>query len=63
MRKAALFVAGIIFALMAILHITRLYFQFPIIINSMLVPLWVNWVGLVVSGTLTIWMFTALKKK
>jgi len=62
MSRAPLLVAGIIFALVALLHLARLYFQFPITFNEMPVPLWANAAGLVISSGLSIWMFCSLKK-
>lgn len=59
MKKSPLIVAGILFALVALVHLSRLYFQFPLIIGTTLIPLWVNGIGLVVSGALSYWMFTS----
>lgn len=62
MRKAPLIVAGIIFALIALLHLARLYWQVPIIVNDMPVPLWANSIGFIVAGLLSLWMFCSAKK-
>ena len=61
MEKYALATAGIVFALVAVMHLVRLYFQFPIYFGTTLVPLWVNVVGLVISAALSFWMFFVLK--
>ncbi|MBS0634947.1 MAG: hypothetical protein JSR37_05760 [Verrucomicrobia bacterium] len=60
-KNTPLTVAGIVFALVALLHLARLYFQFPIIVDQMMVPYWINGVGLVVAAFLSIWMFRATK--
>lgn len=56
-----LIVAGVVFALMALIHLARLYFQFPIIVGTTLIPLWVNILGLVVAAGLSYWMFSSAK--
>lgn len=63
MNKAPLLVAGIVFALVAALHIARLYYQFPVVVNSMPVPLWANGIGAVVAAALSWWMFASLRKE
>lgn len=54
--KAPLIVAGIVFALVALLHFARLYYHFPLVINEP-VPYWANWAGAIVASLLSIWMF------
>ena len=51
-QKAFLFVAGAIFALVALLHLLRIYMGWPLVIGSWTVPMWLSWVGLVVAGGL-----------
>ena len=46
-------VAGIIFALVALLHLLRIYAGWPIVIGNWAVPLWFSWIGLVVPGALS----------
>lgn len=60
-KNTPLTVAGIVFALVALLHLARLYFQFPIIVDQMMVPYWINGVGLIIATFLSIWMFRATK--
>lgn len=57
--KAPLIVAGIVFAIVAILHLLRLYYAVPILVGNTPIPLWVNGIGLIVAGLLSFWMFTA----
>jgi hypothetical protein len=45
-------VSGSIFAVVALLHLLRIYMDWPIVIGDWSVPLWVSWVGLVVAGGL-----------
>ena len=53
--KPFTWIASAIFALMAVLHAVRLYTHFQIILGSHTMPLWLSWVGLVVTAALS-WM-------
>jgi hypothetical protein len=53
-RKTFFIVAGIIFALVALVHLARIYMGWPVVIGDWSVPIWVSWIGLVVAGGLAI---------
>ena len=59
-KDTALMVAGVVFALVAFVHILRLTFKFELKIAGKKIPLWANWVGLAVAGGLSVWMFSAI---
>lgn len=59
--RNALLTAGTIFALVALIHLYRLYSHFNLVIGTTAIPLWVNVIGIIVAGTLSYWMFTAAK--
>ncbi len=61
-KKIPLIVAGIIFSLVALIHLLRLIFGWEIIIDGNIVPMSVSTVGFIISLILAIWMFTASKK-
>ncbi|MBA3958416.1 MAG: hypothetical protein H0X51_08525 [Parachlamydiaceae bacterium] len=61
MHKIPLIVAGIVFSLMALLHIWRLYTGTLILFGTTLVPFWINWVGLLISAALAAWMFASAR--
>jgi hypothetical protein len=48
-------VAGVIFAIVALLHLLRIYMDWPVVIGAWSVPIWVSWIALVVAGILAIW--------
>jgi hypothetical protein len=48
-------IAAVIFALAALLHIYRVFTHFQIIIGSHTVPMWCSYVG-IVAGALLSWM-------
>jgi hypothetical protein len=45
-------IAGIIFTLVALLHILRVYMGWPVVVGGWSVPMWVSWIGLIVAGGL-----------
>lgn len=63
MKNQALTVAGIIFALVALVHLTRLFYHFPLVIGTTPVPLTANIIGFIVTALLSLWMFYATKQR
>lgn len=59
MHKLPLIVAGLIFALMAIAHIVRLFYGYPLILGTTLVPVWVSGLAIAISVLLAYWMFSS----
>ena len=51
-QKTFCFVAGLIFAIVAIVHAMRLAFRWEAMIGGWVVPMWVSWVGVIVAGYL-----------
>jgi len=52
-QKTFLRVAGMVFALVALFHLTRIYMDWPAVIGGLAVPMWVSWIGLAVAGGLS----------
>lgn len=48
-------IAALIFLLMAVLHVYRLFTEFQVIVGSHTIPQAVSWVGIIVTGGLS-WM-------
>src|SRR5712675_969643 len=44
--------AGAIFALIALVHLVRIYLGWSIVIDSWSIPIWMSWIGFVVAGGL-----------
>jgi hypothetical protein len=42
----------VIFAVVALFHLVRIYMDWPVMIGDWSVPMWVSWIGLVVAGGL-----------
>jgi hypothetical protein len=51
-QKTFSVVAGVVFAVVAVLHLLRIYMNWPVVIADWSVPMWVSWVGLVIAGGL-----------
>lgn len=62
MNKTPLTVAGVVFGLVALVHLSRLIFHFPLIIG-MMVPYWANGIGVIIAAGLSFWMFYSAYKR
>jgi hypothetical protein len=51
-QKTFSIMAGVIFAVVALAHLVRIYMDWPIVIADWSVPMWVSWIALVVAGGL-----------
>ncbi len=56
--RTYLLISGTIFGLVAAAHLSRLVYQWPIVLTGRAVPEWVSWPGLVISGALSVWGFS-----
>jgi hypothetical protein len=56
-RKTFCMLAGIIFTLVALFHLVRIYMDWPVMIADWSVPKWLSWVGLIVAGRLALFRF------
>ena len=62
MKNSALVVGGIIFSLVALLHLIRLIYQWKIIIAGYVVPISFSVIGFVITIILALWMFASTMK-
>jgi hypothetical protein len=51
-QKTFNIVASVIFALVALAHLMRIWLGWPAAIGGWSVPMWVSWIGLIVAGGL-----------
>ncbi len=61
MKDTALKVAGIIFFLVAIVHLLRVILKFEVIIAGYVLPIWFSILGFIFPLLLSLWMFKSLK--
>lgn len=55
MHRANLLVSGIVFLLIALVHLYRVISPFPIMIGSTPIPEAASYVGLIIFGLLALW--------
>ena len=48
-QKQFSFVAGAIFALVALVHLWRIFAGWPVVIDGWTVPMWLSWFGIIVG--------------
>jgi hypothetical protein len=53
-QKTFSLVAGLIFAVVALFHLVRVFEEWTLIVGDWSVPKWVSWVALVVAGALAL---------
>ena len=51
-QKIFSLVAGVIFLVIAIMHVLRLVLKWEAIVNGRTMPMWVSWVGVLIAGCL-----------
>ena len=61
-KNEALKVAGVIFAVVAIAHIVRVFTGTSLLLGSWQAPTWASIVAFFVAAGLSFWMFSSTKK-
>ena len=61
LKRTAVNVAGVVFLLVAILHLVRFIFRVDVIVGNFAVPHWYSLVGAGVAFLLSLWMFKSIK--
>ena len=49
-EKTFSLVAGVIFAVVALFHLVRIFMEWTVIIGDWSIPIWVSWIALVAAG-------------
>lgn len=62
MKRLPLIIAGIVFSLIALIHLLRLIYHWTIIVEGYVVPMSLSTIGLLITIILAIWMFAAAIK-
>ena len=60
-QKRFTLAAGVVFALVAVLHLLRLVFGWEAVIGGWNVPLWISWAAIAIAGYLAYTAFTLEK--
>jgi len=51
-QKTFVLLAGVVFAIVALAHLLRIFMGWPIVIDAWTVPMWLSWIALVIAGVL-----------
>ena len=54
-------ISGVLFGVIALLHIVRLLLDWPAQIAGWDVPLWISWIAIFLAGALCAWAFSVLR--
>ena len=52
-QKTFTITASVIFGVVALFHVLRIFLGWPAVIGGWTVPMWLSWIGLVVAGGLS----------
>jgi hypothetical protein len=55
--RAYLQISGVVFGVVALLHVARLLLGWPAQIADWAVPLWISWLAFPAAGLLSVWAF------
>ena len=61
MTRPFTLIAALIFAVMALLHVYRLFTHFQVVMGSHTIPMWASYVGIIVPGLLAIMLYRESK--
>ena len=61
-RKAYLLVVSCIFSIVGLLHLARIVFGWNVVISDWAVPMWLSWLGVVVTGALAYFGFSLVNR-
>jgi hypothetical protein len=62
-RKSYLVTSGVIFGLVAIGHLARVVYHWPVQVGEWSAPMGLSWGGLIVAAILSVWAFSVLRQK
>ena len=60
--RSYLLVSGILFGAVALAHLLRLIYAWPVQLGAETVPMWISVIGLVVAGALCAWAFALVRE-
>ncbi|OGT44717.1 MAG: hypothetical protein A3E82_05335 [Gammaproteobacteria bacterium RIFCSPHIGHO2_12_FULL_38_11] len=54
---APLVVSGVVFTVVALMHVLRIFYHWSVVIDGVIVPESVSTIAIILAGILAIWMF------
>jgi len=55
-------VTGIIFGVLALAHVGRLFLDWPVQVAGWTLPMWVSWIAIIGTGALSAWAFSVVDR-
>jgi len=55
--KNYFFISGVLFGLVALLHLWRAFNSLPLVVGTWELPVWLSWVAFIIVGFLSYWGF------
>ena len=55
-------IAAVVFSIIAVVHLLRLFFHWEVTINGAIVPIWVSIPGFIITGVLAFMLLREAKK-
>jgi uncharacterized integral membrane protein len=62
-KRTYFLISGVVFAIVAIVHLFRIINQFEVVIGTWSAPMSVSWVGFIAAGILSYCGFTLMSKE
>jgi hypothetical protein len=62
-KKTYFFISGLVFAIVAAVHLLRIINQFQIVIGTWSAPMSVSWIGIIIPGLLSYCGFVLMSKE
>ena len=56
-------VAAVVFSIIAVVHLLRLFFHWEVTVNGVIIPIWVSVPGFIIPGVLAIMIRQEAKKQ
>ena len=57
MKNKYVVVSGVVFGVVAVLHVVRALNQWPVHVGTFEIPVWASWIGMVGAGGFCAWAF------
>ena len=52
----------LVFAVVALLHLLRLFTHYQVILGTHTIPMWVSWLGMIIPGVLAVGMWNESRR-
>ena len=62
-RRTYFLISGLIFAIVAVVHLWRIIYQFEVVIGTWSAPMVASWIGFIAAGILSYCGFTLMCKE